>query len=223
MVALMSRVCLECGTPKVPMKKTCLVCDAATLTHEGDERDTICNRCAYQRGAACGWTETNASRIDSKANRFLNHRVDDLIERTQRYAYWCPDFQQRRDATTVVSPNPLSPQDVRDIKLARELPFSFWLAHDLWEGIDDPRKQMFWDKPEPATISATTVVTGAVVLSGLLALLPRLFIKKSPPAPADPAPDAYHAYNVNTPEKFSAALRDFRDQIEVDKAVTQPS
>lgn len=135
------RVCLECGTPKMPRSERCRVCAAATITHLGEARQSICNRCTnavhYTDGTLdCGWTRKN-----DPSWKLANRTLDTALDMGVDYYYACRDFNQRWDRQQP-SPNPLSDEE-REYLRSYYLFDAFWHDPDLWEGVD-PHKEDVW-------------------------------------------------------------------------------
>jgi hypothetical protein len=134
------RVCLECGTPKDPFTQMCVPCGAATLTHKGQARASLCSSChLYDPRLA----------VPCRAYSNASKRT------TLGYKMWLWDVTVRHKCRRHVnngrgqhpSPNPLDLHQVQQLKWYAAVPTAFWLDPDRWDHVKDPRKQNFWERP----------------------------------------------------------------------------
>jgi hypothetical protein len=144
-----------------------MVCKTKTITHDGEARVGLCNRCSYVvndgSGMKCGWT-----RINMPKHRKRNAMVDTILDLGVDYFYSCDDFQaSRRDQTP--SPNPLSFLEREELRDFYTLGV-FWNDPRLWDNVD-PHRDDVWKKQaerqskswRPFGIAALAVVSLALV------------------------------------------------------------
>ena len=175
----MTRVCLECGTPKVPLKERCIPCDKVTITHDGQARQELCLRCKFHfmdgEIPVCDWANKNVRSLRYNHQKSLGkvvHRInqehDQLVSIKSIFSYSCSEFKPKY-ANDEPSPNPLSYQDREEIRTWHNNPRAFWLDPHRWDHVDNPEptpawfqgrvpsdqeiaahhKQVFWDPPKP--------------------------------------------------------------------------
>jgi hypothetical protein len=179
----MTRVCLDCGTPKRPYSERCLVCKDETFSHEGEARKSLCHRCKFvtrfDGHIHCGFTRNNHTGrhhrpgVKGVMQRGANHSVDRILDLTVDYEYNCGDFMQAYDQSTVPSPNPLSVEEMLELARYYENPLAFWLSPTRWDHVVDLKEDMFWMEPRKPL---GKLARGAMV-AGLLGIAVAGFLK----------------------------------------------
>jgi len=172
----MARVCLDCGTPKAPLKEKCAPCGKVTITHEGEARAPLCQRCKNldtnpDRNRLCkiGYANVNPGLI----KRQISKGIDAAWDATTKYTYSCPDFKPRYYDDPGPSANPLSFQEREEIRMFHESGGkAFWFDPHRWDHVSDPtpspawcqgrvpldgeiaghHKEVFWDPPKKSLL-----------------------------------------------------------------------
>lgn len=186
----MTKVCLECATPRFLAKvekglQYCDSCKRQTHTIEGEARRPLCHDCKhfsikcrdgifrpaldygpdYLEQATC-----MGGKAESTLHQIQIGAVRTIVPFVAKYFDDCGAFVQHRNAPKDGRPNPLTLQQRKDWREYLEMPTAFWLDPRRWDGVIDAHKQMFWDrKPKQG---------GGAAILGLGAIAVGLFAKK---------------------------------------------
>ena len=166
----MARICLDCATPKGLGTGKCIPCGKETTTWDGEPRKPLCVSCQF-------------SNVDGKCNladehdfafptRFVAITIaEPLTQRCATVEHQCLHYE-RNHKVSADSPNPLSSQDIDEIKSWLANPSAFWLHPRRWDHVEDPRKDFCWDLPEdkktPAKAAKAVVFGGLALATGLM-------------------------------------------------------